>query len=180
MIEIIWRDFHQQLLSFIRNKVANKEEAEDILQDVFIKVNKQLGTLKEQERLVPWLFSICRNTIIDHFRKRNRMESHFEEVDIDSISGLSHFAQERGSIENCLTTLIDELDDNYRTIVKDSEIRQIKQSAIAEKYNLSLSATKSRIKRGREKLRNKLMQCCSFEFSALGVEHHCKNKCGCS
>ncbi len=67
MIESIWKKFNQQLLAFIRFKVKDKSVAEDILQDVFIKVFQNLDSLQDKEKLRSWLYSISRNAIYDYY-----------------------------------------------------------------------------------------------------------------
>lgn len=69
-IEEIWSQFNQILLNFIQSKVSNKHDAEDILQNVFIKIYKNLDELKSETKLESWIFQITRNEIIDYYRTR--------------------------------------------------------------------------------------------------------------
>ncbi|MCO4798777.1 MAG: sigma-70 family RNA polymerase sigma factor [Colwelliaceae bacterium] len=179
MIEQVWRDFHQQLLMFIVKKVDSVDVAEDILQEVFIKVNQQIEQLREQDKLASWLYMICRNAIIDYYRKNRNNNTQIFEANMDVFIGELSKRHENESLHKCIATLINELDETYRQVIEDSEIFELKQAKIAERNHISLSATKSRIKRGKEKLKEKLKQCCIFEFSEQGITHHCKNRCGC-
>ena len=70
MIENIWKQFHQQLLGFIASKVNDQAMAEDILQDVFIKVLNNIDSLSAADKLQPWLYQICRHAIIDYYRSK--------------------------------------------------------------------------------------------------------------
>ena len=71
----IWGDFHSHLYAFIFGKVNNKELSEDILMDVFIKIQTKLSDLKDINKLESWIFQITRNAINDHYRsKRNNYE----------------------------------------------------------------------------------------------------------
>src|SRR5687768_18226227 len=58
-----------RLLSFIRNRVSNSEEAEDILQDVFYQFVAGYNTIESLDRVTSWLFSVARNKIIDRYRR---------------------------------------------------------------------------------------------------------------
>ncbi len=70
--------------------------------------------------------------------------------------------------------------NNYRDIIDASEIQSQKHKDIVEETGLSLPAVKSRVKRGRELLKDKLQACCDFEFKEDGgVESFCRNNCGC-
>ena len=76
ILETIWRENHDQLLSFINKRIKNKEESEDILQEVFIKILSKIGTLKDSSKLQSWVYQMTRNAIIDYIRKKK-----FEELE---------------------------------------------------------------------------------------------------
>ncbi len=71
--EDIWNDRQKKLLVFIKGRVAD-ESAEDILQEVFIKIHTKLKCLKENEKLENWLFKITRNSIVDYYRARKDVD----------------------------------------------------------------------------------------------------------
>ena len=64
----LWLDFHKALLNFIKKNISNPEDAEDILQNVYLKIHTNIHGLKEKEKVSSWLYQVTRNTIIDHFR----------------------------------------------------------------------------------------------------------------
>jgi RNA polymerase sigma factor (sigma-70 family) len=67
--------YHPQLKSFIRNRVANREDAEDILQDVFYQLVKTVNTaMNPIEHVSAWLYRVARNTIINHAVKKREEE----------------------------------------------------------------------------------------------------------
>ena len=68
--ETLWRAYSDQLLSFIRSRVKDPVIAEDILQDVFLKMHERLHTLKDDQKLQSWMYRIARNAIIDHYRSK--------------------------------------------------------------------------------------------------------------
>ncbi|MGQ1787549.1 MULTISPECIES: sigma factor [unclassified Saccharicrinis] len=65
----IWDNFSLQLLGFIKSRVHNNVVAEDILQDVFIKIHLKKDLLKENDKITSWVYQITRNSIIDYYRK---------------------------------------------------------------------------------------------------------------
>lgn len=172
----IWNIFHQQLLGFIQRKVGNLHNAEDILQEVFIKVHQNIDSINDTEKLQAWLYQICRRTIIDFYR-REKPEASTE--DIMALVAEPEKADGQKALNFCVSTLIADLPEGVSEILMDSELEQYKQQSIADKYDLSLSAVKSRIRRGREQLKNKLQACCDFEFKEQGVDMECQNQCGC-
>ncbi|MEX0305082.1 MAG: sigma factor, partial [Leisingera sp.] len=71
-IEDIWPEYQSRLRSFLRARVAHPEDAEDLLQEISIKVFTGLPDLQDSARLQPWLFQTAQRTIIDHYRKTGR------------------------------------------------------------------------------------------------------------
>src|SRR5689334_6684074 len=68
--EQIWETFHTPLLRFIEKRVTDAPLAEDILQDVFLKIHQQIETLKDVKKLESWVYQITRHAIIDVFRRQ--------------------------------------------------------------------------------------------------------------
>ncbi len=176
MIESIWHNFHQQLFNFIQSKANDHALAEDILQNVFIKVHTNIDNLTSEDKLQSWLYQICRNAIIDYYRQK-RLEISEDDPDIFIAENQNAFDQQQ--LNCCLRILIADLPENIRDILIDSELEQVKQKTFTENNALSLASVKSRIKRGRVQLKNKLQASCDFEFKEAGPEANCKNKCGC-
>ena len=168
----VWQNFSDHLLHFIRTKVKQEEDAQDILQDVFVKVGDRLSSLKEEEKLQAWLFQITRNTITDYYRNKQKNQ-------LD----LTHFQLEEAPVDaalvNCIRNLIKRLPEKYRVVLELSEIEQISQKELAVRLNLSYSGTKSRVQRGREKLKELLLQCCDVEHDKYGnvIEFNPHKKC---
>ncbi len=176
MVEVIWQQFHQQLLSFIRSKVDDQSHAEDILQEVFIKVHQKLSHLSEHDKLQSWLYQICRHTIIDFYRSKRLLTS--QDNLIEDLA-VEQSQQDNGQLSHCIKLLIADLPDKYSDIVLQSDLQGEKQQAIAKQHNLTVSAVKSRVIRGREQLKSKLQACCDWEFNEQGLETICKSHCGC-
>ncbi len=65
-------DIHSSLRAFIAKRVANEAEADDIVQDVWLKMQRGLDGLKDQSRLISWIYQIARHAIIDHYRAPDR------------------------------------------------------------------------------------------------------------
>lgn len=177
MIEQIWTEFHQQLLRFIITKVRDTSIAEDILQEVFIQVISKIDNLKDQAKLSPWLYQICRNKIIDYYRN-NKLDTVSIDLYDTPDTKLTH--EEASGLDRCIRILISDLPTNVSSILLKSELENIKQKDIAKNRNISLPALKSRLRRGRFLLKKKLLACCTIKFTENGVDATCKNKCGCN
>jgi len=162
--EKIWNEYRNNLRRFIQKKVADKPVTDDILQDVFVKIHSGINALQDGTRLQSWLYQITRNTIIDYYRSQRPTEElpeqfSFSEADEDKVVP---------ELAECVRAMIEELSETHREAVILSELDGLTQKQVAEKLNLSLSGTKSRVQRGRIRLKEMLMDCCHFEFDSRG------------
>ena len=160
----IWNMYHSNLLAFIRKRVNDKDAAEDILQDVFVRIYSRIDTLDNRSKLESWLYQITRNSIIDFYRSRKPMK---ELPDWLAQPQASREETNRRELASCLAPMIQQLPEKYRHAVQLSEIERKTQSEIAEKENISLSGAKSRVQRGRALLKTMLHDCCKVEINAM-------------
>ncbi|MFN3405378.1 MAG: RNA polymerase sigma factor SigZ [Cytophagaceae bacterium] len=175
----IHKDFHKLLYNFIVKRVKDKSDAEDILQEVFIKIATKIDSLDEDEKLKSWIFTIARNTIIDYYRKNSnntiteiteKIKDEFSEVeDNDATKGM----------DKCLAGFIQKLPDEYRDVIIDSELKGIKQKDLAVKYNIAYPSLRSRVQRGRSRLKAMLLNCCKIKSDSRGniIDVESKNPC---
>ena len=173
-IETIWQQFADPLRGFIRKRVGNEHDAEDILQQVFLKIQTRLPSLRETEKLQGWLYRIARNAVIDYYRSRRPNEPVPDSLAIDHEP--SRCALE---IRLCITTLVDQLDAKYRDAIRLSEFDGLTQAEVAKRLGLSLSGAKSRVQRGREQLKQMLLACCRFKTDRYGNIVDCEDDCAC-
>ena len=177
--ETIWNEFHSQLHRFIQNRVSEASMADDILQDVFLRIHSRIDSLRDNNKIQSWIYQITRNAIIDFYRTNRPMAELPAALVSDEKDKIDKARDEIG--QNCMTPLINELEEPYRQSVMMSEIEGAKQKEVADKEGISLSGAKSRIQRGRSMIKDMLLKCCHFEFDHQGkmVEYEGKNT-GCS
>lgn len=175
--EEIWHGLHDRLLRTIRRHVADEASAEDILQDVFLKIHTRIGTLRDEERLASWVYQIVRNAITDHLRRQRPSAPLPEELaapdepDEDEAGGAAR------QLVPFVKATIHGLPEPYRQALLLTEYEGLTQRELAERVGISLSGAKSRVQRGREKLKQLLLDCCHFEFDRRGgiidYQPHC-------
>jgi RNA polymerase sigma-70 factor (ECF subfamily) len=163
--EQIWKEYHNQLHSFIQSRVSDASIADDILQEVFTRVYSRIDTLRESSKLQGWIYQITRNGIIDHYRAHKTMEELPESLSTPEMDPSDKTRQE---IEGWFLPMIQGLPDHYRQTLMLSEIEGMTQKEIAERQGLSLSGAKARVRRGRAMLKKMLLDCCRFEFDHRG------------
>jgi RNA polymerase sigma-70 factor (ECF subfamily) len=173
----VWMDHKNELAAFIRSKVKDKTEAEDILQEVFIKIHLHLKSLSHRQHLKAWVYQIARNVVWDHYRKQKYFASPDQIVQVPEEA----YEKYNGSL-NCLGSFISKLPEKYRQAVILSDLKQIEQTRLAVKWNISYSAAKSRVQRARQMLRKYFSECCNIIHDKYGhiISHEPKSNCRCS
>ncbi len=202
-LQTLWDQLHACLLRFIRSRVADDDDAEDILQDVFLRIHERLDTVRDMDRLESWIYQIARNSIIDYYRSRRRIvplnelaeqrsgdEEQYSEAAASSIGlpALDAAAPEAfdEDITQDLARDIREivfdattLTEPYREALILTEYQGLTQKEMAERLGISLSGAKSRVQRARQKVKDALMTCCHFEFDARGLVYDYRPHCCC-
>lgn len=175
--ETLWRRFSDQVRRFIRSRVSNDNEAEDVLQDIFIRIHKGIDDLRHEDRVQSWVFGIARRALVDHYRKKGRDKEEPAGTDIktekneDPTLDLNEFEGEHDVHEEVLSWLIpmiDELPEKYGKPLKMADVEGKTQQEVADYLGLSLSGAKSRVQRARQKLGEVLAACCEVEFGSEG------------
>lgn len=172
----LWENFGDEIRKFVARRVSDPDDAEDVLQDIFVKIHTRIDTLQDKERVVPWLYRIARNTIIDHYRSRREFETipdtlPTEPVDIEG-DPVAHLATGLDGMIACIPK-------KYQQALLLTEIQGLKQQELADQLGLSLSGAKSRVQRGRELLKAALLECCHFEFDRRGHVIHFESRPDC-
>ncbi|EFH86094.1 RNA polymerase sigma factor SigZ [Ktedonobacter racemifer] len=166
-IESAWQTLHDPLYRFILRRVATEEQAEDLLQEVFLKMHTQVDSLREHDKLESWMYQIARNLIIDHYRKRRQdvpLEDAEEMLPLDEIPEENVQAQLAASV----AAMIACLPPAYQEALLLTDMQGLSQKELATRLGLSFSGAKSRVQRAREKLKQVVLDCCHIEFDRLG------------
>lgn len=153
-LETLINRHNQKILSFIYSKVLDRDVAEDIFQDTFIKVIKTLkrGSYSEEGKFLPWVMRIAHNLIIDHFRKNKRMPKFegSEEFNIFSVIKDDKLNVEKqmikDQIDSDLTYLIDELPDDQKEVLIMRIYKDMSFKEIAENTDVSINTALGRMR----------------------------------
>ncbi len=161
----LWLDYHEPLYKFIRRRINNRLDAEDVLSDVFLKIHTKSETIESDEKLRGWIYSLTRNTIIDYYRLRKKTYSLS-----DSITSIDEKREtnSRLVIADWIRSVLKCTSDKYFQALKLYELDGHSQAIIAEKLGLTLANTKSRIQRSRERIKDMIIQCCEVEMDSRG------------
>lgn len=168
--QALWHTFAPPLRAFLARRVPAGVEADDLLQDVFLRVVKHLDSLRSTERPEAWLFQIARNALRDSLRARQRKDGRTDPLEVDLPADTDPVAMRNSEEElaPCLTPMIARLAEPYRTAIELTSIQGLTQAEAAKQVGISLSGMKSRVQRGREQLRQMLMRCCDIDVDVRG------------
>jgi len=153
-LEILIQKHQQRVFSFIMSKVLDKEIANDIFQDTFIKVIRTLkrGAYNEEGKFLPWIMRISHNLIIDHFRKSNRMPTfqNTDEFDIFSVISDDVLNVEKQMIKEqiCedLRELVEELPNDQKEVLLMRMYKDMSFKEISECTNVSINTALGRMR----------------------------------
>lgn len=174
----IYNDFQPKILRYL-SRLVGENEAEDLAQETFVKVNQALESFRGDSKLSTWLYRIATNTALDRLRSstfQRPAEDAFSEDplenckaqvdDRDAWTGEKKPSVEqqvvRAEMNACLLGQIERLPDTYRTVFVLSELEELANQEIADILGLSIETVKIRLHRAREKLRDMLVSHCEF------------------
>jgi len=154
--------------------VGRHDEAEDLTQDIFLKVFKSLGTFDRRANFQTWLISVSRNLCIDHYRSvRKERETIDRGVDPNQLTPESHDRGPMAALEQrdrvtLLRQAMAALPEALRTAILLRDIQEMSYQDIAERLKLPEGTVKSRINRGRAELARQVRKLRGDEFAPSG------------
>jgi RNA polymerase sigma-70 factor (ECF subfamily) len=171
----IYASYHPRIFRYL-TRLVGQSEAEDLTQEVFLRVNRGLPDFKGDAKLSTWIYRIATNVATDRIRSRSSQESRSgKAVPLDeelNDEGVDLSGDKKPSLEKqamreemsaCVQDYINSLPESYRVPVTLSEIGGLTNKEIAEALGLSMETVKIRLHRGRAKLKEKLESGCNFE-----------------
>ncbi len=155
---------YKPLFLYVKKRVNNQEDAEDLTQEVFYKLSK--SETSKVESVKSWVYMIAKNTITDYYRKKKiPTTNEVEEVGYSYELNDENAADE---LSKCVTQFVNELPEDYRSIMLLSELEEIPQKEIAERLNMNYVTVRSKIQRGRKKLKDLFSDCCNVSQGGKG------------
>lgn len=168
-----WKNVERDLKGFVYKRVKDKALTEDIVHDVFLKVQGKILQLREDEKVFGWIYQITRNTIIDHYRKNAKT---INASDIDWGSSPPNFNE---CVSGVITQLIPTLPDKYRIPLEMTELQDISQQDVAKHLGLSYTAAKARVQRARKMLKDKIDEILFVKTDGYGNVILCQDRKNC-
>jgi RNA polymerase sigma-70 factor (ECF subfamily) len=167
----IYETFQPRILRYL-TRLIGETDAEDLTQEVLVKVSEALPNFRGESQLSTWIYRIATNAALDRLRSPSYRQvvqtcsagASAEVEDIDATTGEKTPWMEpqifRKEMNECVQGYIQKLPENYRVVLVLSEFEGLKNSEIAETLGTSLSTTKIRLHRAKEKLKDELRANC--------------------
>lgn len=172
---------YNPLFLYVRKRVRNEEDAKDLTQDIFYKLSKSESS--EILSTKSWVYTIAKNTITDYYRKKSLLTDDIEDEGfLEEFKGVDAVEE----LGKCSASFVNQLPEDYKVIMKLSELEEISQKDIASQLNLKYSTVRSKVQRGRLKLRDLFSECCDIIQGGQGSimdykpKNACDNKDACS
>lgn len=170
--------FREGLRRFLMQRLPSEADADDVLQDVFVRLHEGADRLAAVEQVQAWVFTVARRAVADFYRAAYRR---VEEGPVEAADGMSPEAPPEVNLASFdgahdvheevlswIRPLIDELPEPYRTAVYLADVKGLTQQQVADQSGISLSGAKSRVQRGRQMLGEQLRACCEVAFGPEG------------
>ena len=130
----LWEELHGRLLNFIRARIQDPQEAEDILQEVFLRIHTGLESIQNASKVEGWIFGITRNVIIDRYRMRRPLAGLTEGLEEPPPDEPDPGSELSGSIRN----MVNALPEPYRAAVLRIDLEAMPQTEFARREGISL------------------------------------------
>ena len=167
--QMLWRRYSAFLLGICLRYASDRQEAEDILQDVMLNVYSNISDYSGTGSFKGWLRKVAVNSAITHYHKNLKYKHH---VDIDDYvsaeTGIDSFEENFYSAEE-LYRVLNELPPGYRMVFNMYTIEGYKHREIAEMLNIDVNTSKSQYSRAKAMLRKKLE-----ELRVLKTKYTCE------
>ncbi len=170
------RDLEAKLRPYVARRVRAAADVDDVVQDVFVRMQRGIGGLRDDERFGAWVYQIARSAIADH----RRAAAKHRVADATGVEGEPVAPEDADpaaveeELAGYLAPFVAALPSPYREALTLTELEGLTQRQAAEMLGVSLSGMKSRVQRGRALLRRSLEDCCHIALDARGRVVSCE------
>lgn len=158
-----WGEAEPQLYRWLLKQTQSQHETEDIMQDVFLKGMRNRERFCDLQDGKSWLFKVTKNHFIDYVRRK------VDVIDTEELEANTKLPPVMTQLQTCLPRILPLLTDEERHIIEHCDLNGMAQHEYAKRHQLSLAATKARLRRARLVLKSKLISECKVIQDHTGV-----------
>ncbi|MFF5209537.1 sigma-70 family RNA polymerase sigma factor [Streptosporangium sp. NPDC000396] len=165
----LWFEMRERLVAFVARRIDRPDDAEDIVQEVFLKMGRGIDAVRDNERLEAWIYQITRNAIVDYHRAALRADRTRTRAALDrSMDSGAGDLDALATLAGCLDPMLSRLPGHHREAITLTEYDGLTQAEAARRTGLSVPGMKSRVQRARARLRDMVLACCRVALDARG------------
>lgn len=170
-----WRELEARLRPYVTRRVGSAAEVDDIVQEILVRVYRGLAALRDDESFGGWVYRIAAHAIADAARSRARDPApHGADLADVGDPGREEAADLRLELGDCVALFVARLPSPYREAITLTELNGLTQKEAAGMLGTSLPAMKSRVQRGRDKIREMFEACCVISVDCRGRVVDCE------
>lgn len=171
-----WDQIANRLRPYVARRVASATEVDDILQEILFRVHRGIAALRDGERFGGWVYRIAEHVIADSARAaaRDRLVAAGDVPDRVGGDQADETASLQSDLGACVSLFVARLPSPYREAIVLTELEGLTQKDAARLAGVTLSAMKSRVQRGREKIRDMFEDCCELSVDCRGRVVECE------
>ncbi len=152
---------HARFLGFVERRVGSREDAEDILQEAFVRGMHRAGSLRSRESAVAWFYRLLRNALVDHHRRRGAEERALVKAAArEDREAPAADEQLLDAVCGCVERLLGTLRSEYAEALRRVEVDEVPVRRYAEEAGITLNNAAVRLHRARLALKRQLERCC--------------------
>ena len=169
--------YYQSILKYIKSRINNLETARDLTQEVFLKIEKARASNMSKS----YVYTVAKNIIVDYYRKRAVPTDELS----DNENVLSSYLPDDLDcrLEDCLQDYLYQIDEESARLLVESDLKGTSQKELAQSSGIEYATLRSKIQRGRKKIRSMFDEDCHLELSTtgkvIGCEYKNKKKSSC-
>jgi RNA polymerase sigma-70 factor (ECF subfamily) len=175
----LYSEYYPKIVGYLRRLVC-EAEAEDVAQEAFVKISRALDGFRGESQLSTWIYRIVTNTALDHLRRQSTKQESQQEY---GASDYGEFYEDsavdgtplhdtlliRKDMNTCIHGLVNDLPENYRTVLVLADLEGFTNAEISDVLGLSLDTVKIRLHRARLQLKKSMDRACHLYHDARNV-----------
>jgi RNA polymerase sigma factor (sigma-70 family) len=167
-------DNHSRFLAFLQRRVGSRDEAEDILQEAFVRSLNRSASFPDSESAIAWFYRVLRNALIDHYRRTDTRSRAIDRLAAEAESSTSPDGELETVVCACVMSLVETLKPEYGAAIRRVDVEGTSVKAYAEEAGITPGNAGVRLHRAREALRRQVARSCG-----TCLEHGCAD-CTCA
>jgi len=178
-----WLDFDARVRRYVARRLGGTAEVDDAVQEILAHVHEGLASLHDATRFAGWSYRIASHVVVDRLRARARDPLKFPLASAEAIyvpptmaALVDEDSELRADLVQCVIQFVGRLPSPYREAVTLTELGRLTQKDAAEQLGISLTAMKSRVLRGRGRIRAMFDECCRISTDCRGRVVECESR----